>query len=118
MFKSDFKFVAKYFQTKRKNTKYIPTNEQITHVDSIFKTFKAITGDKSFDEIYNKGNFKNKQGGITMCEFVQGFVDQGKAEIIKKMLDAKALTIEQIADILKLPVEEVKEIAAKVPVKA
>ena len=41
---------------------------------------------------------------------------EGKADIIKKMLDAKALTIEQIADILKLPVKEVQKIARKVPV--
>ena len=54
-----------------------------------------------------------------MCDIVQGFVkqgrDEGKADVIRKMLDAKALTAEQIASILKLPVEEVKKIAQKVP---
>ena len=43
---------------------------------------------------------------------------EGKADVIRKMLDANALTIEQIADILKLPVKEVKKIAHKVPVNA
>ncbi len=63
-----------------------------------------------------------------MCDIVQSFVNkgraegmqtglaEGKAEIIRKMLDAKALTVEQIADILKLPVSEIKKIAQKVPV--
>ncbi len=54
-----------------------------------------------------------------MCDVVQGFVNEGmekgraegKAEVIRKMLDEKALTIEQIADILKLPVSEVKNIS-------
>ena len=43
---------------------------------------------------------------------------EGKADVIRKMLDANALTIEQIADILKLPVKEVQKIAQKVPVNA
>jgi hypothetical protein len=34
------------------------------------------------------------------------------------MLDAKLVTEQQIADLLKIPVKEVKKIAAKVPVKA
>ena len=48
---------------------------------------------------------------------IEGILE-GKADVIRKMLDANALTIEQIADILKLPVKEVKKIAAKVPVQA
>jgi len=55
-----------------------------------------------------------------MCDVVERIrndgIEEGKADIIKKMLDAKALTIEQIADILKLPVKEVQKIARKVPV--
>ena len=61
-----------------------------------------------------------------MCDIVQGFVqegriegrEQGKAEIIRKMLDANFATEQQIADLLKISVEEVKKIAAKVPVQA
>ena len=55
-----------------------------------------------------------------MCDVVERIrndgIAEGKADIIKKMLDGKALTIEQIADILKLPVKEVQKIARKVPV--
>ena len=55
-----------------------------------------------------------------MCDVVERIrndgIAEGKADIIKKMLDANALTIEQIADILKLPVKEVQKIARKVPV--
>lgn len=53
-----------------------------------------------------------------MCDIVQGFVNEGKEEVINKLLDAKNLTVEQIADILKLSVAEVKKIAKKVPVEA
>ena len=122
MFKSDFKFVAKYFQTKRKNKKYIPTTEEIEHVDSLLKMFIALTGDKHFESLYNEGNLKNKKGGVTMCDIVQGFVDEGRKkereELIRKMLDANLVTPEQIANLLNISVAEVKKIAKKVPVEA
>ena len=84
--------------------------------------FSALTGDNSFEKVYNESNFK--KGGITMCDVVKRIRDdgrtegilEGKADVIRKMLDANALTIEQIADILKLPVKEVQKIAQKVPV--
>ena len=57
-----------------------------------------------------------------MCEIVQGFVDEGREkereELIKKMLDANLVTPEQIANLLKISVAEVKKIAKKVPVEA
>ena len=118
MFKSDFKFVAKYFQTKRKNKEYVPTNDEITHIDSLLKMFSALTGDNYFESVYNDSNLKNKKGGVTMCDIVQGFVNEGKEEVIRKMLEAKLVTPEQIAELLKIPVKEVKKIAAKVPVEA
>ena len=59
-----------------------------------------------------------------MCDIVQGFVnegiekgiEQGKAEIVRNMLDSKFATEQQIADLLKISVEEVQRIAEKVPV--
>ena len=122
MFKSDFKFVAKYFQTKRLNKQYVPTNDEITHIDSLLKMFSALTGDNYFESVYNDSNLKNKKGGVTMCDIVQGFVNEGKemrtAELVKKMLETKFATEQQIADLLKISVKEVKKIAAKVPVEA
>lgn len=57
-----------------------------------------------------------------MCNIVQGFVNEGKeirtAELVKKMLETNFATEQQIADLLKISVKEVKKIAAKVPVEA
>ena len=39
---------------------------------------------------------------------------EGKEEVIRKMLDAKFATAEQIAEVLEIPVEEVRKIADKV----
>ena len=116
MFQSDFKIVAKYFQTVRLKREYKGTNEEIRHVDALLKMLSALTGDNSFEEVYNDGNLK--KGGVTMCEVVEKIKNEGKAELIRKMLDANFATEQQIADLLKISVKEVKKIAAKVPVQA
>lgn len=119
-FQSDFKIVAKYFKTVRLKREYKGTNEEIRHVDALLKMLSALTGDNSFEEIYNVGNLD--KGGVTMCEVVEKIKNEGvlagKAELIRKMLDAKLVTEQQIADLLKISVKEVKKIAAKVPVQA
>ncbi len=117
MFQSDFKFVAQYFRAKRLNNSYVPTDEEIKHADELSKMFTALTGDKYFEKAYNE-TILNKRGGITMCDIVQGFVNEGKEEIIRNLIESKAGTLEQIAAWVKLPVEEIKKIAAKVPVQA
>ncbi len=141
MFQSDFKFIAKYFQTKRKNKKYVPTNEEIKHVDSLLKMFSTLTGDNHFEAIYNN-SILSKKGGVTMCDIVQSFVNEGiergieegiergieegiergiekgKAELIANLIESDAGSIEQIAAWVKLPVSEVKKLAEKVQTKA
>ena len=128
MFKSDFKIIAEYFRAKRLNQKYKGSKEKLKHANETLKMFSALTGDNSFEKVYNESN--SKKGGITMCDVVERIrndgrtegrtegILEGKADVIRKMLDANALTIEQIADILKLPVKEVQKIARKVPVNA
>ena len=116
MFQSDFKIVAKYFQTVRLKREYKGTNEEIRHVDALLKMLSALTGDNSFEEVYNVGNLD--KGGVTMCEVVEKIKNEGKAELIRRMLDTNFATEQQIADLLKISVKEVKKIAAKVPVQA
>ena len=110
MFKSDFKIIAEYFRAKRLNQKYKGSKEKLKHANETLKMFSALTGDNSFEKVYNESNFK--KGGITMCDVVERIrndgrtegILEGKADVIRKMIDANALTIKQIADILKLPV--------------
>lgn len=116
MFQSDFKFVAKYFQTVRLKKDYKGSNEEIRHVDALLKMLSALTGDNSFEEVYNEFNLQD--GGVTMEGFIEKYKKEGKAELVKKMLDAKLVSEQQIADLLNISVEEVKKIASKVPVNA
>ena len=115
-FQSDFKIVAKYFQSIRVKKNYKGSTEEIKHVDALLKMLSALTGDNSFEEVYNDGNLK--KGGVTMCDVVEKIKAEGKEEIIRNLIESNAGTLEQIAAWVKLPVKEVKKIAAKVPVQA
>ena len=128
MFKSDFKIIAEYFRAKRLNQKYKGSKEKLKHANETLKMFSALTGDDSFEKVYNEGNYK--KGGITMCDVVKRIRDDGRKEgriegrteeqerIIMNLIESNAGTIEQIAAWVKLPVKEVQKIARKVPVNA
>lgn len=128
MFKSDFKIIAEYFRAKRLNQKYIGSKEKLKHANETLKMFSALTGDDSFEKVYNEDNFK--KGGITMCDVVERIRNDGRTEgriegrteeqerIIMNLIESNAGTIEQIAAWVKLPVKEVQKIARKVPVNA
>lgn len=124
MFKSDFKIIAEYFRAKRLNQKYKGSKEKLKHANETLKMFSALTGDDSFEKVYNAGNFK--KGGITMCDVVERIRNDGRTEgrteeqerIIINLIESNAGTIEQIAAWVKLPVKEVQKIARKVPVNA
>lgn len=70
--------------------------------------------------MYNNCNFI--EGGVTMEGFIEKYTNKGRTEaqksIVRNLIESNAGTIEQIAEWVKLPIEEVKKIASKVPVKA
>ena len=57
-----------------------------------------------------------KGGAVTMCDVVKKIEDAGRDKVILKMLEAKLATVEQIAEVLQLPVDVVRQVAKKVPV--
>jgi len=73
-FKSDFGIIADFFVQKRKNNKYVPSDQQIKYVDEFLKLMKAITGDKKYTVINSKRGVKN------MCDVLQGAIAEGRAE--------------------------------------
>ena len=115
-FTSDFKFVAQFFQSKRKNVEYKGSDEEIKHVDEIFKLISVLNGDKTFELRYNEVKAMKKGGAVTMCDVVKKIEDAGRDKVILKMLEAKLATVEQIAEVLQLPVDVVRQVAQKVPV--
>ena len=118
MFKSDFKYIAAFLRAQRLHKQYQGSNEELDHANETLKLFSALIGDDFIEKMYNEDDFK--KGGITMCDVIEkienrGF-EKGQGALIRKMLDEKLVTPEQIADLLKIPVKEVKKIVQKVPV--
>ncbi|MBQ8280042.1 MAG: Rpn family recombination-promoting nuclease/putative transposase [Roseburia sp.] len=73
MFTSDFKIVADYFVQMRKNKDYIPSNEEIQHVDAILKMMAVLTGDNRFTDAQQHA----KGGNKTMCEVLDKVENRG-----------------------------------------
>ena len=74
MFKSDFKIVADYFVQMRKNNEYIPSKDEIKHVDEILKMMKVLTGDDRFEiSMAERKEVKN------MCEVLDKVEARGEA---------------------------------------
>lgn len=48
-FKSDFRIVADYFVQMRKNHKYVPSAEEIKHVEEVLDLLAAVSGDRRFE---------------------------------------------------------------------
>ena len=124
-FKSDFKIVADYFAKRKKVPDYHGTSDTIKHVDEFFKLMKVLTNDNKFETVYNE-SIINNNGGVNMCDFLDTVeakgmakgIAEGKAEVIQGLIKTGKMTVEQIADMLKLPVEKVKELAEMVLVSA
>ena len=124
-FKSDFKIVADYFAKRKKVPDYHGTSDTIKPVDEFFKLMKVLTNDNKFETVYNEGIINNN-GGVNMCDFLDTVeakgmakgIAEGKAEVIQGLIKTGKMTVEQIADMLKLPVEKVKELAEMVLVSA
>ncbi|MCQ2981484.1 MAG: Rpn family recombination-promoting nuclease/putative transposase [Treponemataceae bacterium] len=109
-FKSDFKIVADYFAKRKKIPDYRGTKDAINHVDEFFKLMKVLTNDSKFESVYNEG-ISGEKGGVNMCDFLDTVEARGEAKIIQGLINTGNMTVEQIADMLKLPAEKVKELA-------
>ncbi|MCR5605753.1 MAG: Rpn family recombination-promoting nuclease/putative transposase [Treponema sp.] len=117
VFKSDFRIVADYFAHRNKDNRYKYSKEIIKHVDVFFKLMKTLTNDNKFETMYNESILE--KGGVNMDAYLTKLekrsraegISQGMTTVIKKFVENGAMTVEQIAGVLQLPVEKVKELA-------
>ena len=77
-FKSDFWHVADYFWQLRNNKRFIPTKRDIEHVAEVMQMMSAITGDKVYEEEYNKTIKQEKGGKISMDKFFKQAREDGE----------------------------------------
>lgn len=105
MFKSDFGLVAEYFVQNRRDKNYTPTSRTVRHVDEILKLLSVMTQDVRFEK------FEIQEGReYTMCDIVQGFIDEGRKEgreegliaAIRALME-NGFSVEKALELLKVP---------------
>ena len=78
-FHSDFRIIAEYFIHKRKKADYIPSAQEIKHVDEFLKLLQALTGDDRYYQILDMLQTGKKRKGIKMCEILDKVENRGIA---------------------------------------
>lgn len=68
-FHSDFRIVADYFVQMQRNGDYIPSREEIDHVEAVLQLLRIMTDDSRFEDVLNEEDGTESEGGIhNMCE--------------------------------------------------
>lgn len=108
LFQSDFKVVADYFVQKRENGDYVPSSQELTHVQETLQLLSIMTNDNRFEEAYNTTTDSKKGGTRNMCEVLDKVENRGKAEGENKMalLVKNLLNQNRIDDIKRVSEDE------------
>ena len=98
LFQSDFKVVADYFVQKREKDDYIPSSQELTHVQETLQLLSIMTNDNRFEEAYNTTTDSKKGGARNMCEVLDKVENRGiaKGEIEGK--NQMALLVKNLLD--------------------
>ena len=84
LFQSDFKVVADYFVQKRESGDYIPSSQDLTHVQETLQLLSIMTNDNRFEEAYNTNTDGQKGGPRNMCDVLDKVESRGIAKGIAK----------------------------------
>ena len=124
-YKGDFQIIADYFVQLNSGKEYIPSDKKIQHPDSLLKLMSVLTKDMRYAECV--GNTASETEGTSMCEVLDKIVAEGEArgeargiektktEMVLNMLKEN-LSVEMIARVAKLTVEQVMAISKKAAV--
>ena len=81
LFQSDFKVVADYFVQKRENGDYVPSSQDLTHVQETLQLLSIMTNDHRFEDAYNTSTDDRKGGPRNM---VKKLLDQNRIDDVKR----------------------------------
>ena len=76
-FHSDFRIIAEYFINKRKNVDYVPSTQEIRHVDEFLKLLQALEGDDRYAEVLHALQSEGKKEGVKMSEVLDRIENRG-----------------------------------------
>ena len=85
LFQSDFRVVADYFVQKREKGDYVPSSQELKHVQETLQLLSIMTNDHRFEDAYNMDNDHQKGEASNMCEVLDKVENRGKAEGENKM---------------------------------
>lgn len=80
LFQSDFRVVADYFVQKREKGDYVPSSQELKHVQETLQLLSIMTNDHRFEDAYQTTTDKRKGGPNNMCEVLDKVENRGKAE--------------------------------------
>ena len=78
------KVVADYFVQKRENGDYIPSSQDLTHVQETLQLLSIMTNDNRFEEAYNTNTDGQKGGPRNMCDVLDKVENRGITKGIEK----------------------------------
>ena len=73
-----------YFVQKRENGDYIPSSQDLTHVQETLQLLSIMTNDNRFEEAYNTNTDGQKGGPRNMCDVLDKVENRGIAKGIAK----------------------------------
>ena len=84
LFQIDPIVVADYFVQKRENGDYIPSSQDLTHVQETLQLLSIMTNDNRFEEAYNTNTDGQKGGPRNMCDVLDKVESRGIEKGIAK----------------------------------
>ncbi|MCD8119355.1 MAG: hypothetical protein LUE29_07755 [Lachnospiraceae bacterium] len=85
-FKSAFRIVADYFVQVRKNGNYVPSREEIKHVNEVLGLMEAMTNSRSFQNAQNEFR-KGDKIKMTMADWFDKKIDEERAQAKEQGLE-------------------------------
>ena len=119
MFKSDFRIVADYFVQMRKNKKYVPSPQEMKHVEEVLQLLKILSNDDAFE--INTEIFEKKGKPKNMEKWLHDALDnskkegkkEGKLETFVQLVSDGILTLQQAAARMGMSVAKFKKAMAE-----
>lgn len=84
-FHSDMRIVVDYL-AEGKN--YIPTKQKLKHPEALLRMLQSLTGDERYFQIWNALREDEKKGGVTMCELLDKYWNDGVATGMREGMKA------------------------------
>ena len=98
LFQSDFKVVADYFVQKRENGDYVPSSQDLTHVQETLQLLSIMTNDHRFEDTYNTSTDDRKGGPRNMCDVLDKVENRGIAKGESRGENKMALLVKNLLD--------------------